>query len=227
MTMKFIIICLFFVFVSNIKSQDKFTLPFKSKIVTDDKPCKDAIVNIYNAENFNVEVDTNKIIQTIYLKPDGILNFEIPSDVSYIIELTKKDYIHKRFMINTTGVPKENWDDNFAGFNVESFELFKPIKGVNYQLLNYPLILIEFDYDTENFYYNETYSNLALAAIINLKDNEAKQLDINKNKDLVKKLNNDLNNFRNIIIILSISLVIVCMISIALIIHYRKKSISI
>lgn len=223
MTMKFILICLCFVFASNIKSQDKFTLPFKSKIVTDDKPCKDAIVNIYDAESFNAEVDSNKILQTIYLKSDGILNLDIPSDVFYIIEITKKNYVHKRFMINTMGVPKENWDDNFAGFNIESFELFKPIEGVNYQLLNYPLILIEFDYDVQNFYYNEGYSNLALAAIINLKDNEAKQLDINKKTDVVKKLNNDLNDFRNIIIILSISLVIVCIISIVLIIHYKRK----
>lgn len=224
--MKIILICLFFVFVSNIYSQDKFTLPFKSKIVTNDKPCKDAVVNIYDAEDFNVDADTNKIIQTIYLKSDGILNFEIPSDVSYIIELTKKDYIHKRFMINTTGVPKENWDDNFAGFNVESFELFKPIKGVNYQLFNYPLILIEFDYDTENFYYNEGYSNLALAAIINLKDNEMKQLNINKQSDLVKKLSSDVNSYKNIIIMLSISLVIICIVSIILIMYYKKTNIN-
>ena len=69
----------------NIKSQDNFSLPFKSKIVTDDKPCKDAIVNIYDAENFNVEADTNKILQTIYLKPDGVLDIDIPSDVSYLV----------------------------------------------------------------------------------------------------------------------------------------------
>lgn len=222
--MRILLAFLFFVLMLNIRSQDNFLLPFKSKIVTNDKPCKDAVVNIYNAENFNVEADTNKILQTIYLESDGVLDIDIPSDVSYIIEITKKGCVHKRVMINTTGVPKENWDDNFTGFNVESFELFKPVNGVDYQLFNYPLILIEFDYDTENFYYDEEYSNLALAAIVNLKDTETKQFDVNKKTDLVNKLNNDLNNSRNIIIILNISLAIICITSIALIIHYRRKS---
>lgn len=215
----------FLVFISilNIKGQNNFSLPFKSIIVTDDKPCKDAVVNIYNAENFNIEADTNVILQTIYLKPDGVLDIDIPGDVSYIVEITKKDYIHKRVMINTTGVPRENLNDNFAGFNVESFELFKPVKNVNYQLFNYPLILIEFDYDKENFYYNEDYSNLALAAIVNLKDNETKQLTINKQLDLVEKLSEDLNKSRSIIIVICIALVIICIVSIILIIHYKRK----
>ena len=214
---------LLFVLILNIKSQDNFSLPFKSKIVTDEKPCKDAVVNIYDAEMFNVDADTNKIIQTIYLKPDGVLDIDIPGDVSYIVEITKKGYVHKRVKINTTGVPKANWGDSFTGFNVESFELFKPAKDVNYQLFNYPLILIEFDYDAVNFYYNEDYSNLALAAIINLKDSENKQLHINKKTDLVARLNRDLNNSRNIIIILSIAVVIASITSIALIVQYKRK----
>lgn len=227
--MKAILIIIFCIFCLNSQSQNeikedtdiKFILPFKSKIVTNDLPCKGAVVNIYDGYSFNPKSDANKILQTIELDDDGILELEIPGNESYIIEVTKKGFIHKRFKINTDNVPKEQWSKKFAGFNVEAIELFKPIKGVNYKLFDFPLILIEFYVELDKFYYNESYSNLALKAIDAIKVKEARQILVSENEKL-NIFDAEKDNLKTKMILLSISCLICIVVIIFLIFSKRK-----
>src|SRR6478672_4626826 len=98
----------------------KNVLPFSSTIVVNDLPCKDVVVNIYDVETFDFESDSNEILQTIMLDKDGELSLEIPKDVSLIIEITKKGYVHKRFAVNTSDLPDEVWASGYGGFVIDS-----------------------------------------------------------------------------------------------------------
>jgi hypothetical protein len=199
--MKNILTCLLIICSVSVKSEyidliEKltFVLPFTSKVVTNDLPCKNAIVNIYVAENFDIKIDSTQVIQTLKLNDDGILNIDIPGNVDYIIEITKPGYVHKLFRINTQNVPEDMKATAFAGFSIQSISLFKPTDGVNYKLLDLPLVLISYDDETENFNYDENYSNIALASLELLSDLETAHKD--GTKTTIEELEKKHNSFK-------------------------------
>ena len=152
----------------------KDVLPFSTKVVCMDSSSEKIMVNIYNLMNFDFKVDSNTPIKTFELGIEGKLLIDVPKDVAYIIEITKKGFVHKRFSVDTKNLPYEAWIEPYPGFNVESVSLFKKVPGINYQLFNYPLAIIEFNFDKENFDYNSKYSDLALSAIDIIKELESK-----------------------------------------------------
>ena len=160
----------------------KNSVPFKTKIVCTNSYCKDAVVKIYNQLNFNFDLDTNTALKTLSVGTDGILSLEVPRDVFYIIEITKQGYIHKRFSIDTKNLPDNVWNVAYAGFNIESVSLFEKIQGVNYNMFNYPLVIIEYNFDKETFDYNAQYSDLALSSIEIIENLELKQLAFRKSR---------------------------------------------
>lgn len=202
----------------------KFVLPFSTKIVTNDLPCKDVVVNIYNADDFDFYSDSNIILESIKLNPDGVLRLDIPSDVSYLIDVTKKNFIHKRFKVNTEDVPENN--PEFKGFNVESISLYEPIEGLNYDIFDYPLILIKYDFTTENFNYDENYSNLALTAISVLKDLESKNSEVIKNEKqkLEQRLSNEQFYKRIKIIMISGGFALLLLITIVVMVYNNNRN---
>ncbi len=202
----------------------KNILPFKSKIVTNDLPCKGAIVNIYNAESFNFELDTNTILETIPLKDDGILSLDIPRDVCYILEITKPGFVHKRFKIDTKDLDSKTWGIEFKGFVIESISLFKPVKSVNYKVFDYPLVAVEFDYGTSNFYYNENYSSFALTAIDMIKELEINQIELDKYKSDLQEAKKAEDKLTTKLFFVSVSSFVLLLFLIGILLFVTKKN---
>lgn len=231
--MKHIFIILFFIssFISygetieSIKQETKKNiLPFKSKIVTNDLPCKDAIVNIYNAESFNFELDTNTILEIIHLKDDGVLSLNIPRDVCYIVEITKQGFVHKRFKIDTKDIDNKTWELEFKGFVIDTISLFKPVESVNYKVFDYPLVVVEFDYNNSNFYYNENYSSIALTAIDMVKELETDKILLNKNKLDLQESKKAEDKLTTKLFLVSVSSLILILFLIGILFFVTKKN---
>ena len=168
--------------IQNERTLKKNCVPFKTKIVCSNSSCKDAVVKIYNQLNFNFDLDTNTALKTLSVGTNGVLSLEVPRDVSYIIEITKKGFVHKRFSIDTKNLPYDVWNVAYAGFNIESVSLFEKMPGVNYHVFNYPLVIIEYNFDKGTFDYNSKYSDLALSAIEIINDLELKQIAYRKSR---------------------------------------------
>ena len=202
----------------------KNVLPFGSQIVINNLPCKGVIVNIYDVETFDFESDSNEILQTFALDKDGVLSLEIPKDVSVIIEVTKKGYIHKRFAVNTSDLPDEVWEKDYDGFVIDSIALFTPTEGIDYKLFDYPLVLVSYDFEEESFTYDKAYFDLALAGIDLVRSFEVQQtILINKQKEELEKAE---KNNKLIMFGYSLALIVLVAIIIFLISRGRSKNIS-
>ena len=156
-------------------SQD-WTLPFSSTVVKSEKKLQGATVSLMQG--------SQQIKQTI-TGEDGIFNFKIPANGDFTIILTKIGHCTKKLQVSTKGVPADKSNDDFTGFNIESISLFEPLPDIDYSILNQALVKVSYNSKSDNFDYDETYSNQMLGALETLKQLElaaiARQKEIEVN----------------------------------------------
>ena len=156
-------------------SQD-WTLPFSSTVVKSEKKLQGATVSLMQG--------SQQIKQTI-TGEDGIFNFKIPANGDFTIILTKIGHCTKKLQVSTKGVPADKSNDDFTGFNIESISLFEPLPDIDYSILNQALVKVSYNSKSDNFDYDETYSNQMLGALEKLKQLElaaiARQKEIEVN----------------------------------------------
>ena len=156
-------------------SQD-WTLPFSSTVVKSEKKLQGATVSLMQG--------SQQIKQTI-TGEDGIFKFKIPSNGEFTIIITKIGHCTKKLQVSTKGVPADKSNDDFTGFNIESISLFEPLPDIDYSILNQALVKVSYNSKSDNFDYDETYSNQMLGALEKLKQLElaaiARQKEIEVN----------------------------------------------
>lgn len=156
-------------------SQD-WTLPFSSTVVKSEKKLQGATVSLMQG--------SQQIKQTI-TGEDGIFNFKIPANGDFTIIITKIGHCTKKLQVSTKGVPADKSNDDFTGFNIESISLFEPLPDIDYSILNQALVKVSYNSKSDNFDYDETYSNQMLGALEKLKQLElaaiARQKEIEVN----------------------------------------------
>ena len=141
-----------------------WTLPFSSRIEKSGKKLQGATVTLMQG--------SKQIMQTM-TSDDGAFKFQIPPNGDFTIVVTKTGHCTKKFQISTRGVPADKTKDSFKGFNIESISLFEPLPGIDYSVLNQPLVKVTYDSAKDNFDYDETYSNQMLEALDRLSELEA------------------------------------------------------
>jgi len=173
--MKYNILILLLFLSSKSFSQD-WTLPFSSTVVKSEKKLQGATVSLMQG--------SQQIKQTI-TGEDGIFNFKIPANGDFTIILTKIGHCTKKLQVSTKGVPADKSNDDFTGFNIESISLFEPLPDIDYSILNQALVKVSYNPKSDNFDYDETYSNQMLGALEKLKQLElaaiARQKEIEVN----------------------------------------------
>src|ERR1044072_1340283 len=80
-----------------------------------------------------------KVINTTMTDPTGKYSFSVPLGGDFQIVVSKGGYVSKRFTISTNGVTPERAAMKFTPIGAE-ISLFKKVDGVDYSLLNQPLI---------------------------------------------------------------------------------------
>ena len=161
----FIFFALFFSF--SINAQD-WTLPFSSKVEKDDgNPCQGATISL---------LQSGKQIAQQITGPDGAFKFEIPPNGDFLITVTKQGHVLKKFTISTRGVPDTKVKGAFKGFVIQSIVLFEPLPGIDYSVLNQPLVNVTYRASKDNFDYDEAYSKQMLGALERLRQLEADAL---------------------------------------------------
>ena len=164
---------LFFLFSSFSSFSQEWTLPFSSRIEKSGKKLQGAKITLMQG--------STKVLETM-TGDDGAFKFQIPSNGDYLIIVTKPGHCTKKFTVSTRGVPADKVKGDFKGFNIESISLFEPLPGIDYSELNQPLVKVNYNATSDNFDYDEAYSNQMLSVLERLRQLELDAL--NKQKEL-------------------------------------------
>ena len=152
-----------FLFPFSIIAQD-WTLPFTSHIEKDGKGCQGATITLLQG---------GKQIATQITGNDGAFKFEIPPNGDFMIVVSKQGHCTKKVTVSTRGVPADKTKGAFKGFDIEAISLFEPLPGIDYSVLNQPLVNVTYKAGKDNFDYDEAYSNQMLGALEKLRQLEA------------------------------------------------------
>jgi hypothetical protein len=169
-------ITFFLVFSSFLSFSQEWTLPFSSKVEKNGKKLQGATVSLMQG--------SKQVMQTM-TGEDGAFKFQIPPNGDYTIVVTKQGHCTKKFTVSTRNVPEDKKPGDFKGFNIEAISLFEPIPGIDYSVLNQPLVKVTYDATKDNFDYDEAYSNQMLSALDRLRqlalEAEARQKELEAN----------------------------------------------
>ncbi len=138
----FYFILIFFSF--SIFSQE-LSIKIKGKITDDLSAIVDA--NVIITQN-------SKIVSKLLTDATGHFNFSVPFGVDYLITVSKDEFVSKKFDINTNGIPPEKSSSNFKVIQAD-ITLFKRMKGVDYSILDQPIIKYSYNAEDEVFAFDE------------------------------------------------------------------------
>lgn len=128
-------IYLLFVSPQVLLSQD-WKFPVTSKVEKNDKTLEGAIVTL---------IKSGKQVEQKITGTDGKFKFELESNSDYRIEVTKAGNVTKIFTFSTRGVPLEEGQDGFKGFDIKAVELFDLPEDCDVSFLKQPLIKVSYD----------------------------------------------------------------------------------
>jgi len=126
-------------------SQD-WTLPITGKVEKNEKKLQGAIVTLMQG--------SKQIAQTM-TGDDGVFRFEIPPNGDFMILITKPGHCTKKFQVSTRGVPPD--DNSTKRYDIAGVSLFEPLPGIDYSILNQPLVKIKYNSVKQIFDYDEAY----------------------------------------------------------------------
>ena len=133
------------IFYSFSISSQELSIKIKGKITDDLHPIVDA--NVIITQN-------SKIVNKLLTDATGHFSFSVPFGVDYLITVSKDEFVSKKFDINTNGIPPEKSSSNFKVIQAD-ITLFKRMKGVDYSILDQPIIKYSYNAEDEVFDFDE------------------------------------------------------------------------
>ena len=133
------------IFYSFSISSQELSIKIKGKITDDLSAIVDA--NIIITQN-------SKIVNKLLTDATGHFSFSVPFGVDYLITVSKDEFVSKKFDINTNGIPPEKSSSNFKVIQAD-ITLFKRMKGVDYSILDQPIIKYSYNAEDEVFDFDE------------------------------------------------------------------------
>ncbi len=130
-----------------------------------------------------VQVTQNgRTINSSKTDPNGDYAFQLPLGGEFIAVVSREGYVSKKFFISTIGVPPEKVDAKFQPIGA-SISLFKKLEGVDYSLLNQPMMKFGYNAMDESFEYDKEYQKQMAAGLEQIKTAEKEILNREKEKE--------------------------------------------
>jgi len=126
--------------------------------------------------------EKGKEITNVITKADGIITFSLQPNSEYIIEVTKENYVSKRVSINTKIPDYENQQFEIAF----SILLFVPCEGLDYSVLQHPVLKVVYNDVRRDFVPDKLYDELMQSKLEQLMKKNQECIDA-KFKNLVNK----------------------------------------
>jgi hypothetical protein len=127
-------------------SQGDTLVGFDGDVYIGEAKAKDVTISLY---------ERNDVISTYTTTKNGQFVLDLERNKYYIVEFSKKGYVTKRILIDTkiasdTLKPKDEF--NFDVFLIKS----KP--NVDYSVLDFPMAIIQFQYNKQRFDFDPKYT---------------------------------------------------------------------
>lgn len=165
----------FFFTASHINGQTQWSLKIKSKVeqrifkltnkadITD-QSLAGASITLYKGSN---------VVSQILSGASGEFEIMVPSNGEYLLTVSYPGCNTKKFAINTMNVPENIVRDSYSpSFGIEGVVMAKAFNGINYNVLNHPLVKISYHAQGKRFDDDETYTNQMLGEIGSYRNSE-------------------------------------------------------
>ncbi|MCC6182920.1 MAG: carboxypeptidase regulatory-like domain-containing protein, partial [Bacteroidia bacterium] len=157
-------IYIFFFLVSHIGLAQEWTLKLTSKIEKDGKGIAGASIILYKGSS---------IITQTQSSGNGDFQINVPANGDYIMTVSYPGCNTKKFQVSTMGVPADLINDKFkAEVKIEGVTMSKPLPGINYSVLNQPLLKLGYNASKKTFNDDPSYTNQTLNALASIRAQE-------------------------------------------------------
>ncbi|MES2515916.1 MAG: carboxypeptidase-like regulatory domain-containing protein, partial [Bacteroidota bacterium] len=147
------------------QTQPDWTLKLTSNVEKDGKGLGGASITLYKGSTVVAQTQSGG---------NGDFEINVPPNGDYSLEVSYPGCNKKKFAISTMGVPPENTKDNFkAQVKIEGVTMSKPLPGINYSVLNQPLLRLVYLPGKKNFSDEPAYTSQALASLAGIRQQEA------------------------------------------------------
>ena len=138
-----------------------------------DKPMQGAKAVLY---------EKGKEIESVITKTDGIVTFKLNPNTEYLMEISKEGYVSKRVSI-VTRIPQYEKQQFEVAFSIL---LFVPCEGLDYSVLQNPVLKIIYNDVKRDFLADKTYDELMRAKLEQLMQKNEQCIE-DKYQSVVKK----------------------------------------
>ena len=140
-----------------------------NKIETSESKLAGATISLYKGSALVTQMQSDG---------NGEFIIEVPSNGDYMVVVTYPGCNAKRFSVSTMGVPDAIVNDKYSpSFGIEGVVMAKGIQGVDYSILQQPLVKIGFVEKGKKFNHNEAYTNQMLGELMSLRNVENAKME--------------------------------------------------
>jgi len=162
-------ILLYFVLLCSKNFAQDWSLRLVSTIEKDGKGLSGAKITLYNAST---------IVDQIYSSDNGNFEMKIPGNGDYMMTVGYDGCNTKKFHISTLNVPIEKVQKGFTPeVKIEGITMSKPLPGIDYSILNQPLLDLVYLPNKKNFSDDPNYTSQILSSLSNIRLKEAQLLE--------------------------------------------------
>ncbi|HRG00944.1 MAG TPA: hypothetical protein PKZ75_07495, partial [Bacteroidia bacterium] len=140
-----------------------------NKIETSESKLAGATISLYKGSALVTQMQSDG---------NGEFIIEVPSNGDYMVVVTYPGCNAKRFSVSTMGVPDAIVNDKYSpSFGIEGVVMAKGIQGVDYSILQQPLVKIGYVEKGKKFNHNEAYTNQMLGELMSLRNVENAKME--------------------------------------------------
>ncbi len=141
---------------------DKRILKFGGNVYSNNEKSEDVTVSLYEG---NYLVSENKTSRS------GRFSIDLAKNKHYTVQFDKDGYMTKRVVINTE--IGEDGRDNVKTFKFD-VGLIKRESGKDYSILDFPIAIIKYHLESNQFFYDSKYTEHMLEAQKDIEKSEAR-----------------------------------------------------
>ncbi|MDI1353521.1 MAG: carboxypeptidase regulatory-like domain-containing protein [bacterium] len=123
-----------------------------------------------------------KLVNSTKTDPNGEYSFQLPQGGEFLAVVSREGYVTKRFTVSTMNIPTDNPELKFQPIGA-AISLFKKVEGVDYSLLNQPIMKFNYDPEKESFSYDKKHLDEMLIGLDQIEQAEMAILNKEKEKE--------------------------------------------
>jgi len=134
-------------------------------------------------EGVQVKVSqAGRTLSSVNTDMNGDYAVKLPFGGEFLLEVSREGYVAKRFTVSTVGIPAEKQTDKFQPIGA-SINLLRRIEGVDYSILNQPMMKFRYNMVEETMEFDKTHQAMMSAEIKKIEEAQKELRRLEKEKE--------------------------------------------